>query len=92
MELLFSKPSRPVVDKNTLLVEKEPYISLKMRRRPELVEIVGRINVLLNEDVFIRRRLVFAGIVRGADILSQVIVFLYPIIALSKCVISRHLA
>ena len=71
MEPLFSKPSRPVVDKKTLLVEKEPYMSLKMRRRPEFVEIVGRMNVLLNEDVFTRRKHVFDGIVRGADILSH---------------------
>ena len=68
MELLFSKPSRPLVDKKTLLVEKEPYIPLKMRRRPELVEIVGRINVLENDDVPTRRKHVFDGIVRGADI------------------------
>jgi hypothetical protein len=68
---LFSNPSSPVVDKKTLLVEKEPYISLKMIRRPELVEIVGRMNVLENDDVPTRRRLVYAGIVRGADILSH---------------------
>ena len=71
MEPLFSKPSRPVVDKKTLLVEKEPYMSLKMIRRPELVEIVGRMNVLENDDVPTRRRLVYAVIVRGADILSH---------------------
>ena len=71
MELLFSNPSRPVVERNTLLVEKEPYMSLKMRRRPELVEIVGRMNVLEKDDVSTRRRLVYAGIVRGADILSH---------------------
>ena len=68
MDPLFSNPSSPVVDKKTLLVEKEPYISLKMIRRPELVEIVGRMNVLENDDVPTRRRLVYAGIVRGADI------------------------
>ena len=71
MDPLFSNPSSPVVDKKTLLVEKEPYISLKMIRRPELVEIVGRMNVLENDDVPTRRRLVYAGIVRGADILSH---------------------
>jgi hypothetical protein len=42
-----------------------------MIRRPELVEIVGRMNVLENDDVPTRRRLVYAGIVRGADILSH---------------------
>ena len=68
MEQLFSNPSRPVVDKKTLLDEKEPCTSLKMRRRPELVEIVGRMNVLEKDDVPTRRRLVYAGIVRGADI------------------------
>jgi hypothetical protein len=41
---------------------------LKIRRRPGFVEIVGRMKVLLNDDVPIRRRFVFAGIVLGADI------------------------
>ena len=68
MEPLFSKPSRPVVERNTLLVENDPKMSLKIRRRPGFVEIVGRMKVLENDDVPTSRRLVFAGIVRGADI------------------------
>ena len=43
-------------------------MSLKIRRRPGFVEIVGRIKVFEKDDVPTRRRLVFEGIVRGADI------------------------
>jgi hypothetical protein len=43
-------------------------MSLKIRRRPGFVEIVGRMKVFEKEDVPTRRRLVFEGIVRGADI------------------------
>jgi len=43
-------------------------MSLKMRRRPGFVEIVGRMKVLEKDDVPTRRRLVFAGIVSGGGI------------------------
>jgi hypothetical protein len=43
-------------------------MSLKIRRRPGFVEIVGRMKVLEKDDVPTSRRLVFDGIVRGADI------------------------
>jgi hypothetical protein len=43
-------------------------MSLKIRRRPGFVEIVGRMKVLENDDVPTRRRFIFAGIVLGADI------------------------
>jgi hypothetical protein len=65
----FSKRSRPVVYRFTLLLEKLPLISLNISKRPWFVEIFGKSKFLVFEAVFTKRRLLFEGM-GVIDILS----------------------